>query len=426
MTGDDLIVRPHHKGFPPDVVGRRVGELRGQLTLEDGGFATPVLLLNEDALDHNLRVMQTFCNEAGASFAPHVKTTMSPEIVARQLKHGAWAVTVASCVQAMTVRQWGATRLLIANELVDGRAIEWLGRELDRDASFTAYCYVDSPAGVATLDEVLGARGQQRSLPVLIEFGPQGGRAGVRRVDDALRVAELVRQSECLELAGVAGFEGIVGTGFGVGRLDEVTEYVRHLRDASDAVFEVWDGASQEFVVTAGGSAFFELVRDGLAYDWRHTRPIRLVLRSGAYVTHDSLVMEEYRALVAHRYEAVALAPALELWATVLSRPEPNLAILDFGRRDVGADAGLPVPRLVRRRARQFIEGTTGAEVVALNDQHAYVRARTGVARQGFEFDVGDLVGFGISHPCTTLDKWRLIPMVDRDRRLVGAVRTYF
>ena len=56
-----------------------------------------------------------------------------------------------------------------------------------------------------------------------------------------------------------------------------------------------------------------------------------------------------------------------------------------------------------------------------MDDQHAYVRVG-----QGVEISVGDLVGCGISHPCTNFDKWRLIPLVDDDYTFVGAVRTFF
>ncbi len=56
-----------------------------------------------------------------------------------------------------------------------------------------------------------------------------------------------------------------------------------------------------------------------------------------------------------------------------------------------------------------------------LNDQHAYLRLdqRTALAP-------GDLVCLGISHPCTTLDKWRLIPVVSEDGRVTDTVHAFF
>ena len=112
--------------------------------------------------------------------------------------------------------------------------------------------------------------------------------------------------------------------------------------------------------------------------------------------------------------------PALELWAQVVSRPEPELALLSAGRRDVGFDAGLPVPLRVRRRDGEAA-GLAGAEVTGLNDQHAYLRLDPDSA-----LAPGDLVCLGISHPCTTLDKWRLITMLDDEDNVIGAVHTFF
>ena len=63
-----------------------------------------------------------------------------------------------------------------------------------------------------------------------------------------------------------------------------------------------------------------------------------------------------------------------------------------------------------------------GWTLTALNDQHAYLRfpeADPGPA-------VGDLIGLGISHPCTTFDKWRWLPVVDDRYNVIDAVTTRF
>lgn len=424
---DDVIIEANYKGFGPGSLGRTVGQLRGQCSLADGDFVTPVLLLDQGVLERNISTMQSFCAASGLSLAPHVKTTMSPQIITRQLAAGAWGVTVATCTQAAAVRSIPVERVLIANELVDPIGIEWLGSEIDRDDGFTCYCYVDSADGVGILDETLAARRQQRSLPVLIEFGVDGGRAGVRSLEQAMQLADVVEDSKYLQLAGVAGFEGIVGSGFELSRLDEAANYLHTLRNVADAIFDRYQEDSEEFLVTAGGSGFFELVAECFDPSWRAGRPIRVVLRSGCYVTHDSGGYEQCRALLSLRYEPVAFMPALELWSRVISRPESDLAILDFGKRDVGIDAGLPVPQHRLRRGHTTIESAPAAAIYNVNDQHAYLSANSSVTENGtFDLDVGDLVGLGISHPCTTFDKWRLIPIVDGNRRLVGAAHTLF
>ena len=148
------------------------------------------------------------------------------------------------------------------------------------------------------------------------------------------------------------------------------------------------------------------------------TAGMAVILRSGAYVTHDHGHYGRVSPARRGAAGAPALRPALELWAQVLSRPEPGLALLGAGRRDVGFDAGLPVPlRAVRRGAASGVSG----EVTELNDQHAYLRLDSETA-----LVPGDLVCLGISHPCTTLDKWRVMPVVSDDGRVIDAVHAFF
>ena len=62
-----------------------------------------------------------------------------------------------------------------------------------------------------------------------------------------------------------------------------------------------------------------------------------------------------------------------------------------------------------------------GHSITRLNDQHAFLRCPA-----GSPLAVGDLVGLGISHPCTTFDKWSLISVVNDTYDVVGAIRTFF
>jgi len=104
----------------------------------------------------------------------------------------------------------------------------------------------------------------------------------------------------------------------------------------------------------------------------------------------------------------------------VISRPEDRLAILNAGRRDIGFDLGLPMPLRVIdpvSGAHRSVAGT----IVELNDQHAYLNLP-----DSHGITVGDVVALGLSHPCTTMDKWRAVPVLDDHGRVVDYVRTYF
>src|SRR5436190_20406169 len=93
------------------------------MSVLDGELPLPLLVLKEEELDHNIGVMAGWCATNGVSLAPHVKTTMAPKIIARQLQAGAWGLTVASAEQAWLVRALPATRVIIANEIADRRGL---------------------------------------------------------------------------------------------------------------------------------------------------------------------------------------------------------------------------------------------------------------------------------------------------------------
>jgi D-serine dehydratase len=151
---------------------------------------------------------------------------------------------------------------------------------------------------------------------------------------------------------------------------------------------------------------------------------VQPLLRSGCYVTHDDLHYQRMvRQLVQRCGCADALEPALVVWASVQSVPEPGLAVLGAGKRDVSFDMGLPVPRWHARRGEtQAREADARWSIVKLNDQHAYLNHPADAPPP----QVGDRIGLGISHPCTTFDKWRWMPVVDGQWRVVDAITTHF
>ena len=390
--------------------------------LHAAGFSYPLLTLRETALAGNIEAMAAYCDRAGVALAPHGKTAMSPELAARQLARGAWGITVATIGQLQTYRAFGFPRLLLANELVDEAGIAWLAAELAADPGFAAYCYVDSPDGVAILDRVLTLRPAGRRLPVLVEIGHARGRTGCRTDAQALAVAKAAAATGTLRVAGVAGYEAGYEQSIGAGREAEalglIASFCRRLRGLAEAL-PPGPGDGEELIVTAGGSAYFDVVTSELTAGG--TAGLTVILRSGAYLTYDHGYYGTVSPAARTPWGAAgapALRPALELWAQVLSRPEPGLALLGAGRRDVGFDKGLPVPL---RAVRSGVPGPLSGEVTELNDQHAYLRLaeRTALAP-------GDLVCLGISHPCTTLDKWRVIPVVSDDGLVTDTVHAFF
>jgi len=380
-----------------------------------GEFTMPLLVLRESALAHNASAMADWCASAGVRLAPHGKTTMAPQLFERQLAVGAWGITAATISQAQVYRSFGIGRILIANELTDPAGIAWLAEELTAALDWECFAYVDSLPGVRLLDEALTAAGAAagRPLQVLVELGFPGGRTGCRSVAEALDVAASVAAARALALAGAAGFEGGIGLDAEPETLAAVAEYCRRLRTLGESIAAGAEASAP--IISAGGSAYFDVVVSELTAG--SGTPL-VVLRSGCYLTHDH---GEYAAIgPASRHLGPDLRPAIELWAPVLSCPEPGLALACAGRRDVSFDQGMPLP-LRLRRPDGTIEPADGLTVTRLDDQHAYIDVPSSAV-----LAPGDLVCFGISHPCTTLDKWRVIPVVDDDYRVVDAVHTFF
>lgn len=374
-------------------------------------FATPLLVLASATLDANIARMAAWCAERGVGLAPHGKTTMAPSLWDRQLRAGAWGITVATPGQLRVALAAGVRRIQLANALVDPVGIADVSRALDADPDLEVLSWADSPSTVTVMNAVLDSLAPRRALTVLVELGAPGRRTGARDRRTAVAVGEAVRASPYVQLGGVAGYEGALAHDASPAALDAVRGYLRDLAGLHRDL-----GLGSGSVVTAGGSAYFDDVVDIL----RAGTSGHVLLRSGAYLVHDDGF---YRGISPFARDGGApFRSAMHAWCRVVSQPEPGLALLDAGKRDVPYDDGLPEPQLVA----DHLGGPTrplAGEITAVNDQHAFLRTTAPLR-------VGEVVRLGLSHPCTAFDKWRWIPMVadwsSPDPVVVDLVRTYF
>lgn len=386
-----------------------------------GDLILPAMVLKESAVANNLEVMADYGAEHGFLLAPHGKTTMSPALFRRQLDQGAWGITVANVAQAAVARLANPERILIANEVVGRADIAQLGSWLSADGP-EIFCLADSAAGVELLERGLSEANALRPLSVLVEVGWQGGRSGVRSEDDAIDVASAVGSARHLRLAGVEGYEGVVGSDRSASTLAKVDAFLETLRQVSLTLARsgVFDRTPAP-IVSAGGSKYFDRVAQVLVRkDWPAQSP-EVVVRSGCYLTHDDGHYAEVSPLSRADSSGRHLLPALEIWAEVLSCPEPGRIIVGMGKRDVSFDLGYPLPLHWARGSDEPMPAPDGLSVVGLDDQHAYLQLSA-----GDPLGVGDRLGFGLSHPCTAFDKWRLIPLVDDHYRVIDVIRTFF
>lgn len=411
------------KGMPPAALELRLGDIGRQgWNVLAGDLPLPLAVIRESVLKRNSAWMSAFTAKNGLVIAPHGKTTMAPQLFDLQIADGAWAITVATVQQLQVCRRFGVRRVILANQAVGHQEVAAC-LDAVKDEGFALYCLADSLAGVAVLAEAARRAPPPAGNPlrILVEMGFMGGRTGARSRDEALAIARAVGGAAGLQLAGFECFEGLhSGTAAADLLLDEMLDVA--LAAEAEGLL-----GPEPMVLSAGGTALFDRVGEKLNAA-AFSRPIVKVLRSGCYLTHDSTgYANAFRRIVMETSLSLptgGLEPALEVWAYVQSRPERGRSLLTVGKRDISYDSTMPVALRWFRPGGSMGEPApmpAGHTVLALNDQHCHLGTP-----EDSPLQIGDMVAFGIGHPCTTFDKWALLMLVDDAYGVRGAVRTFF
>lgn len=415
-----------YKGFPGHLSPVELSCVGQQgWSLLEGHLSLPLAVLKQTALDHNLAWMQRFCKSKNLDIAPHGKTSMSPELFHRQLNAGAWGISFANVFQAGLGIRHGVPRIIIANQVFQHADLDTLAALLQQHPAVNVYFLVDDMAQLDALDAWRASRNSKVPLTVLIELGIAGKRTGCRDAAQALALARRIKATPGISLCGVECYEGALATcnhDHDQAAVAQLMTRVQSFAQACEAedLFEC-----DEILLTAGGSAIFDLVADHLLPLLK--KSARGILRSGCYLTHDHVHYKQMLMCVGQRLQLrETLKPALEVLSRVQSCPEPGLSLLSMGKRDVSFDLDLPVPLWRASVGDQSTRPVPAHwQITALNDQHAYLRFDAHAPDEEKPF-VGQIVGSGISHPCTTFDKWRWMPLVDDHYKVIDAVSIHF
>lgn len=384
----------------------------GRSLLQD--VSLPAAVIYERQLLHNISWMQAFAERHGARLAPHGKTTMTPGLFYRQLEAGAWGITLATATQCVAAFEHGVTRLLMANQVIGAANMSLVAGLIAKGAEF--YCLVDGAENARALNAFFAERGLR--LQVMIELGVDGGRCGVRNDGELDALLATLAELPALALTGIEGYEGIIG---GQDPIAGVRAYADRLVNTVRRLKRCNALALPKPLITASGSKWFDLIAE--AFDLADLRDEYIpLLRPGCYVVHDHKLYAGAMDEVKSRHPGLQgeLMPALEVFAHVQSLPEPGLAIIALGKRDIGCDPDLPMPQ------RWYPAGKPSQVVCDwtvrhLMDQHLYLSVPAGT-----DLAVGDVLSFGTSHPCLTFDKWRQVLLVDDALDIVETLATRF
>lgn len=430
---EDLALDGTTKGVPFAAGTIRLGDVGAKgWNVVRGDVALPAMTLRDSAVAANIALMREIAATHGVSLAPHAKTTGAPQLYRMMLEDGgAWGFTAATVQQALLAARTGAKNILLANQLAAPANIAHFTGLMTAFPQTKFMALVDSPAGARFLARHAKPHLNGHRLEVLVELGAVGGRAGARTLEQAKDVVAAVMGTPELQLVGVEAYEG----GVKAPTAEDTWKGIDRLLDLMLSVFEharqigAFNGVERAILSAGSSTSFDQVIRrfGHLAKDPQ----VRIVVRGGAYLALDhgfyrrrAKDMDKRGALPlpgGRSASASGFKPGLELWAAVQSLPDPRVAIMSMGMRDLPYDIEWPIP-LQRFRDGKLVQDLgEGWKVTRSNDQHCYLEYP-----EGADIAIGDIVSFGISHTSTAFDKWDVVWRIADDFTVTGAVKTFF
>ena len=300
---------------------------------------TPALLVDLDALEANIASMVATCRKHNVAWRPHSKCHKSPQVGRKLVEAGAIGVTCAKLGEAEVMAQGGIRDVLIANMIVGPKKVARLV-ELRKHAD-PLVC-VDHPDQARAFSQAMSAAGL--SLRVLIEVDIGLNRVGVLPGEPTLTLARQIHALPGLALAGIMGYEGhLLRMENGDAKASAIHAALGLLADTK----RMLDAAGLPCpIVSCGGTGSFQ---------YSVSAPAITELQAGGGVFMDAF----YRFgchITQWRY-------ALSVLTTIVSRPAPERAIIDAGRKTMDANTHTP-----------FVLGREDIQVEALSAEHGKLK----------------------------------------------------
>lgn len=300
---------------------------------------TPCLLLDLDAMEHNMRLIAQTYKDTGCKMRAHIKNLKAPVLGHTQIRMGGTVggVCTAKVAEAEVMVDGGIDDVFITNQVVTRDKILRLCALAKRADMKVA---IDNVENLHLLSEI--ARQQGASIGVLIEVDTSMHRAGVRSAEEGVRLAKLAASLPGIVFKGVMSHQTLPGRPDKETRLIGGRKFIQMCLDVKDAIEAV--GIPVD-IVSTGESWTFDVApaMSGVTE-----------VQGGTY----ALMSEPYSYMDMFRIAAKVLG-------TVISTPRPGVAIGDVGVKALGSPDGV-LPTLV---------GVAGVTVQALYDDQIVLRA---------------------------------------------------
>jgi 3-hydroxy-D-aspartate aldolase len=285
---------------------------------------TPALVIDLDAFERNLRRLPERISGTSVRMRPHAKTHKCPVIALKQMELGAVGVCVQKVSEAEALVYGGVRDVLVTNEIVGRQKLQ---RLMSLAHSARIGVCADDAGQVDTLDAA--ARDAGITLPVYVEVNMGGNRCGVEPGEPALDLARRVAGSPHLSFAGLQAYHGSAQ------HLRGWDERRQAIAQAADKAGRTRDLLARNGIdcpaVTGAGTGTFE---------FESASGIYTELQCGSYIFMDA---DYGRNLDRDGGPTKAFEPSLFVWATVMSRPAEDRAIVDAGLKALAFDSGPPL-----------------------------------------------------------------------------------
>lgn len=337
---------------------------------------TPCVVIDMDRMERNIARMAETALRHRVKLRPHTKTHKLPRIAELQLAAGAAGITVAKVSEAEVMAQHGLSDIFIAYPLIRESKIERAVRLNERVGLILG---VDSLEGARRLSEAAGRHGQ--SLQVRLEVDTGLRRTGVL-YDDAAALAHQVHALPHLRLTGIYTFRGAVLGGRptldleAAGREEGtlMAALAERLRAEGLPIADVSVGSTPTAAYAAAVPGVTEI-------------------RPGTYVFQDAMQA---------KFGVCALDDcAGTVHVTVVSRPSPELAVIDGGSKTFATDVQ-PGTEPLGLVGFGRIVGLDDAVLERMSEEHGMLRL--GPAAQAANPQVGDRLAIVPNHICSTVN----------------------
>jgi len=284
---------------------------------------TPALIVDLDAFERNLKRLAERVAGKGVRLRPHAKTHKCPVIALKQVELGAVGVCCQKVSEAEAMVLGGVRDVLVTNEVVGKQKL----RRLMGLASMAriGVC-VDDPAQIVDLEAAAGEAGIE--LPVHVEINMGGNRCGVEPGEPVLRLARQIGDSRHLRFAGLQAYHGSA-------------QHLRTWEERQQAIAgAVNKAAATRDLLAANGIACDNITGAGTGtFEFEAASGVYTELQCGSYIFMDA---DYGRNLERDGKPVHSFEPSLFVWATVMSRPTDDRAIVDAGLKALAFDSGPP------------------------------------------------------------------------------------